>query len=113
MHRLTVFFHDIVGNIDDIVDRTDALSRQTTLHPFRRWSDLDILNHTGCVARTQLCIFDFNADKIFDILIVACWFYNRRTKWFVECNSSFSCNTEDTEAVYTVGCDLVFNNSVI
>ena len=113
MHRLTVFFHDIVGNIDDIVDRTDALSSQTTLHPFRRWSNLDILNHTGCVARAQFCIIDFNADKIVDILIVACWFYNRRTEWFAECNSSFSCNTENTEAVYTVGCDLVFNNSVI
>ena len=35
MHRLSIFFHDIVRNINDIVDRTDAIGRETALHPFR------------------------------------------------------------------------------
>ena len=35
MHRLTIFFHDIVCDIYQVVDRADTVGCQTSLHPFR------------------------------------------------------------------------------
>ena len=35
MHRLAILFHYVVGNINHIIDRTDAYGCQSSLHPFR------------------------------------------------------------------------------
>ena len=33
VHGLTILFHDIVGDIDDVVNRTDTIDCQSALHP--------------------------------------------------------------------------------
>ena len=35
VHRLAVFFHNIVCNVYKVVDRTDAVRSEASLHPFR------------------------------------------------------------------------------
>ena len=35
MHRLSVLFHHIVGDVDNIVDRTDTVGTKSLLHPLR------------------------------------------------------------------------------
>ena len=35
MHRLAIFFHDIIGNIYDIINRTDTTGCQSSLQPYR------------------------------------------------------------------------------
>ena len=113
MHWLTILFHYIVCNIYDIVDRTDSVCCQSVLHPFRRWSNLDIFNDSCTVTGTEVCIFNFYFNVIIDIFAVSGLCHYRRYKFFSKSCSSFSCDTKDAEAVYTVGCDLVLYNYII
>ena len=61
MHRLAVLEHNIVGDINDVVDRTNAAGVQTLAHPRRRRLDLDVLDDAGRVARAQVGILDLDA----------------------------------------------------
>ena len=55
MQRLSCFQHDVVGNIDDIVDGVHACSVQIIDHPFRRRSDLDMVDDLSVEACASFC----------------------------------------------------------
>ena len=38
----------IISNINNIVDRADAVRRKTALHPHRGWGNLDIFQASRC-----------------------------------------------------------------
>ncbi len=59
MHRLAVFFHNIVRNINDIVDRADAAGGQAALHPFGRGPDLDVFYDAGTIAGAKVRVLYF------------------------------------------------------
>ena len=113
MHWLTVLFHHIVGDIDNIVDRTDALCAQAFLHPFRWRSDLDILYHSCRITWAEICRLYRHLDIIVDILVISCLCNNLWYKFFFKGCCCFSCNAKNSKAVYTVGCDLIFYNGII
>ena len=54
VHGLTIFQHDIVGDVNDVVDRSDSGGAQTHSQPQGRGSDSDIFNYAGGVARAKL-----------------------------------------------------------
>ena len=52
VHRLSVFFHHIIRNIYKIIDRTDSIRSQASLHPLRRRTDLDIFYNSCTVTNS-------------------------------------------------------------
>ena len=113
MHRLSVFFHYIICNINQIVDRADTYRSQTSLHPFWRWSDLNVLYDPCTVSWAKFRILNSYFDVICCIFVISCRCNHRWMKLFVKCSCSFSCNTYYTEAVYTVGRYFVFYNNIV
>ena len=102
MHRLTVLFHHIICNINNIVDWTDALCAKPLLHPLRRRSDLDIFHDSCRISGTQIRIEHGYLDIIIDIFAVSGFFYDRRNKFFSEGCSRLARDSEHRETVHTV-----------
>ena len=113
MHRLSVFFHHIVGNIHQIVDRTDTYGSKASLHPFRGWPDLDILNDSCTVSRAQFAVLYRYLDIVVHILIITGCCNYRRVEFLSERSGRFSCNSDDAKAVHSVGGDFIFKYYVI
>ena len=113
MHRLTIFFHNIVCDINEVVDRADSVGSQTSLHPFRRWSDLDVFDNSCSISRAKFRIFYGNFDIVRCFFVISCLFYYRRNEFFVKSGCCFSCDSKYAVAVYTVGCDLIFDDNIV
>ena len=113
MHRLSKLFHYIVCDIHKVVDRADSVGSQTSLHPFRRRTDLDVLDNSCCISRAKLRILYRNLNIIRCILIVSGFFYCRRDEFLIKSSCCLSCNSKYSIAVYTVGCDLIFKYNII
>ena len=113
MHRLTVFFHNIVCNIDQIIDRTDADRGQAFLHPLRGWTDLDILYNSGYITRAEIICLYGNFHIVFCFFIVSCYFDFRCVKRHIESSRCLTGHTKYTVAVHTVGCDLIFYDRIV
>ena len=113
VHWLTVFFHNIVCDINKVVDRADSVGSQTSLHPFRGWSDLDVFDNSCCVSRTKFRIFYGYFDIIGCFFIISCLFDYRRNEFLIKSSCCFSRDSQHTIAVYTVGCDLIFDYNII
>ena len=60
VHRLTVFEHDVVGDVHDVVDRADTRGAQAHSHPERRGRDFHVLDHARGVAVAE--VWRGNAD---------------------------------------------------
>ena len=108
VHRLSVFFHYIVRNVNQIVNRTNSDRRQSSLHPFRRRSDFYIFYNPCTIAGAKLRIFHGNFHVIIDILIISCLSYNRWSELLAKCCGSLSGDSDYTVAVYAVRCNLIF-----
>ena len=67
VHRLAVLEHDVVGDIDNVVDRADAGIAQPLLHPGRGGGDLHVFDHAGGVARAELRRLDDHLSQRVDI----------------------------------------------
>ena len=63
VHRLSVFQHDIVCDINNVVDRTDAHGAQAFPHPFGRRGNFDIPDHAGSIAGAQFRIRRLHIQK--------------------------------------------------
>ena len=113
MHRLTIFFHDIVCDIYQVVDRADAVGSQTSLHPFRGRTDFYIFYDSCAVTRAEIFVFYGYFHIIIDIFVITGSCYNRRNKFFTESSCCFSCDPQYTVAIYTVGSDLIFNHRIV
>ena len=60
MQWLTICHHDVVGDIDDVVDRTLTNRRQSVLQPFRTFLHLTVLHRHSAVTGTSLACLHFN-----------------------------------------------------
>ena len=114
VHRLAVFEHDIVRNIDNIVDRAYAVGVQTLTQPLRRWGDFDISHHACGISAAKIVRRDFDIEKIGkrawgaaldDRLMVA----HRAVKR----GGCFAGKTDDGVAVGAVIGDLEINNGIV
>ena len=112
MHGLSVLFHDIVGDVHNIVDGTDAVSRQTALHPLGRRRKLYIFNHPGAVTGTQLAVLHPHIQIVVDILAVACWCDHRGMECLAKGGRGLSGYANHTVAVHTVGGNFILEYAV-
>ena len=113
MHGLSVLFHYIVGDINKVVDRTDAVCGKASLHPFGRRSDLDIFYHSRRVSGAEIRIFYRNLDVVGSVLPVSCCLHNRRTEFPAESGCRLSGDSDHAVAVHTVGCDLILKDNIV
>ena len=113
MHWLAKFFHHIIGDINQVVDRTDSVGSQTSLHPFWGRSDLYIFYNSCTVTWAKLRILHCNLYIIRCLFFIALTFYNRRTEFLVKGSCCLSGNSQNSIAVHTVGCDLIFKDNII
>ena len=84
MHWLSELFHYIVCNIYKVIDRADSVSCQTSLHPFWRRSDLNILYNPCAVTRAELRILYCNFYIVGCFLIISLALYYRRAELLVK-----------------------------
>ncbi|MNJ43214.1 hypothetical protein D3C77_382110 [compost metagenome] len=64
MQRLTVLQHDIVGNVYNVVDRTNSSCHKTILHPLWRDADSNVGNISYGITAAQLISFDFDGNSL-------------------------------------------------
>ena len=112
MHGLSVLFHDIVGDVHNIVDGTDTAGCQTALHPLGRRRKLYIFNHPGAVTGTQFAVLHPHIQVVVDILAVACWCDHRGMECLAKGGRGLSGYANHTVAVHTVGCNFIFEHHV-
>src|SRR5207245_9367172 len=55
---LRVLEEDVVGDVDDVVDRAHAARSQPALHPVRTGTDPDPLDHAADVAAAEVGVVD-------------------------------------------------------
>ena len=113
MHRLTIFKHDIVCYIYNIIDRPKTTSSQSALNPLRRRADFYILNSSCRIARTDGGVGNFNLCIIINVFIVSRWFYFRYFKLSVKGCGAFAGKTDDAHTVRSVGGNLKFSNAFV
>ncbi len=112
VHRLTVFFHHIVRNIHQIVNRADAAGRQPSLHPFRRRTDFDIGADPRAVSRAEFGIFYLYADIILRFFRRRLHFHFGRDERLPECRRRFSRNAKNAVTVYPVGSNFILEYGI-
>ena len=68
MHRLADFQHDIVGNIDYIVDAAQAAQGQLTAHPARGLARCDVAYIVADIARAEILRLNADGEARFGVI---------------------------------------------
>ena len=63
MQRLTGFDHDVIGNVDHVVDRANARGNQACLQPCRAWLYDNVFQDSGAIDHAGRSV-DRNGDRI-------------------------------------------------
>ena len=113
VHRLAVFEHDVVRDIDDIVDRAHAARAQALAHPARGRRDPDIFHHARGVARAEVAVLNVNVDKLRDAAAAAVRLGLMQLERTVERRARFAGKADDRKAVGAVGRDLELDDGII
>ena len=113
VHGLAVLEHDVVGNIDDVVDRAHAAVAQALAHPRRGRRDLDVAHHARGVARAERRIVDADADVIVNVLAAAGDLGRVQFQGLVKCHGGLTSQTDHGQAVRTVRRDLKLDHVVV
>ena len=114
MHGLTVFQHDVVGDVHDVIDGTHAVGAQAAAQPLGGGGDLYVGNHPGGVAVAQLRCGDVHVQMVVNIPGVRA--VNHRlvvTHGLAEGGGSFPGKADDAVAVGAVVGDLKIHNGVV
>ena len=112
VHRLTVLEHDVVGDIDDVVDGAHARRAQAHPQPQRRGPDLHVFDHARGVARAEVGRVDRHLEVF--VHVVAALAHDRRRYMCgaAECGGSLAGKPDDRQAVGAVGRDLKLDHRV-
>ena len=113
VHRLTVLEHNVVGNINDVIDRANAAGVQTLAHPRRGRLDLDILDDAGGVARAQIGVLDLDGHILVDVVAHALDLRGLDAERTVEGSCGLAGQTDHAQAVRTVRGDLEIGDPVV
>ena len=113
VHRLAVLEHDVVRDIDDVVDRAHAGRAQTAAHPLRRRGDLDIFHHARGVARAELRVLDLHGELFMDIAVAGSHRGLGKRQRRVECAGALAGKSAHGKAVGAVVRDLKLHDAVV
>ena len=115
VHGLAVFQHNIVGDVNDIVDGTNARRAQSHAEPQGRGGDLDILDHACRIAEAQVGRVNAHGKVIFDLIAVATALHNGlvQLELTVEGHGSLAGKTDHREAIGAVGGNFKLHHLVV
>ena len=114
VHGLAVLQHDIVGDIHDIVDGTDAHGTEPLPHPFGGGGDLDIADHTGRVPGAQFRVGGFHIQQFHQSSIAATLDHRSvDVHGHIIGGGHLPGQTDDGKAVGTVGGDFKLHHMVV
>jgi hypothetical protein len=66
MHRMPDIKHDVIGYVDNVIDRAQAGLFKSIFEPFWRWANLDVVNDARTVAWAMRSVFNFNIYVVFN-----------------------------------------------
>ena len=114
VHRLAVFHHDVVCDIDDVVYRAHTGVADTLAHPCGGRSDLDIFDHARGVARAELRFLD---DDLCHVVYIAAGGRldngGVQLEGLFEGDGSLARKTDHAQAVRAVRGDLVIDDVIV
>ncbi|MPM95505.1 hypothetical protein SDC9_142659 [bioreactor metagenome] len=102
VHRLAVFKHDVVRDVDDVIDRPNARRAQALLHPLRRRFDFDIGHHARGVARAERAVQNVDRRVGFDVAFAPDDLIRRFAQGVARCGGGFARHAEYALAVRAV-----------
>ena len=115
MHRLTVFKHDIICDVDDVVYRSDSAGSETGSQPERRGSDLYVFDCFCAVSGAKRRIVDSDGKIIGDVIFsVALRAYGLGIfEFFVQSCGAFACYRGERKAIGTIEGKLKIDDCVV
>ena len=114
VHRLAVFHHDVVRDIDDVVYRAHTGVADALAHPCGGRSDLDVLDHARSVARAELRFLDDDLCHVVYIAAGSCIDNGGvQLEGLFERDGGLTRKTDHAQAVRAVRGDLVINDVII
>ena len=113
VHRLAVLEHDIVRDVDDVVDGTDAAGAEPLSHPAGRRGHTDVLDDGAGIAVALVGSLDVDLQKVVHIALTGFDFRCVELQRDIEGGSGFSRETDDTHAVGTVRRDLELGDDIV
>ena len=113
VHRLAVFQHYIVCDVDEVVDRTNTACTESLSHPAGGGTYLNVLYDTCTVSRAGLSIVDIYLKEAVYIAVNSLEFRSLYCKGKVICSGSLSCKTDNAEAVRAVRGYLKLNRGIV
>ena len=112
VHRLTVFEHDVVRDIYDIIDGTNARCAKSHTEPKRRGCDLYVLYDTRAVTEAFFCVMDGDIDIICNIVARFLDGGCGDLRGLFKACRAFSCKTDNGKTVGAVRGDLKFDRLI-
>ena len=113
MHRLTVLKHDVVRDIDDVVDGAHAGRAQAAAKPDGGGSDLHVFHHRRAVSKAQIGRLHADRDIIGNIASGGFILRLGELKLLIEGDRAFAGKSDDAEAVGAVGGYLEFDHGIV
>ncbi len=113
VHRLAVLQHDIVGDVNNVIDRADTGSTQALAHPPRGRLNFDIFDHPRDVARAEVGCGDLYREIVVDVIHCIFDSWLGQVQRDIEGERRLPRKPGHRQAVGTVGCDLKFNTGII
>ena len=116
MHRLTVGHHHIVGDVDDVVDRTQADNLKLVLQPFWALLHLAASDAHASITLASLCVLNLHLDR--KVVVVYCELRAvgamKRSGVTIALEPSIkvASHTPMTQGIRTVGCNVNLNHPV-
>ena len=111
VHRLTVFNHYIVCDIDDVVYRSDACRAETHTQPQRRRRNFNVFNDSCAVSGAFFAV-DRNVYIVSDVAVASLDGGRRDIQRTSERCGSLPCKSYNGKTVGTVRRNLKFNSRV-
>ena len=110
MHRLTIRHHHIVGDVDDVVDRTNADDVELILKPLWTFLNFAVGDRDACIALASLCVLNLHIDVevvVVDNKLVAIRTMQRCLIAILqEPSIEVASHTIMAESISTVGCNI-------
>ena len=113
VHRLAVFEHHIVRDIDDVVDGAHAAVAQSLAHPARRRCNFDVFHHARGVARAEVAVLNVDVDKVGDAAAAAVRLGRVQLKGALERRARLAGKADDGKAVGAVRRDLKLDDGIV
>ncbi len=113
MHRLAVFQHNIVCDVNDVVYRANAARSESFSHPTGRGAYLYVGYRAGDIAAAKLVILHLNLEHIVDIALSGGNDRLLDLQLLVKGDSRFTRETDNAETIGAVGGYLKFNHHIV